>query len=142
LSEIIPGKAVKPFREKIRLSTKNPIQNACGDDYDRRLERSLKQLDTDYIDFYHFWGITLDTFINKICVPDGPLDRVKKWKAQGVVKYISFSFHDAPENEAVELIVFGKEYIPFAGFYHSITITLRQARCSRFFATPPSALSP
>jgi predicted aldo/keto reductase-like oxidoreductase len=98
LSEIITGKAVKPFREKICLSTKNPIQNASGDDYDKRLEKSLKQLDTDYIDFYHFWGITLDTFINKICVPDGPLDRVKKWKAQGVVKHISFSFHDAPEN--------------------------------------------
>ncbi|MDR2071527.1 MAG: aldo/keto reductase [Treponema sp.] len=98
LSEIITGKAVKPFREKIYLSTKNPIKNASGDDYDKRLEKSLKQLDTDYIDFYHFWGITLDTFINMICVPDGPLDRVKKWKSQGVVKHISFSFHDAPEN--------------------------------------------
>jgi hypothetical protein len=44
-------------------------------------------------------------------------------------------------NEAVELIVFGKKYTPFAGFYHSITITLRQARCSRLFANPPSALA-
>jgi predicted aldo/keto reductase-like oxidoreductase len=103
LSEIITGKAVTPFREKIYLSTKNPIENASGDDYDKRLEKSLKQLDTTYIDFYHFWGITLDTFINKICVPDGPLDRVKKWKAQGVVKHISFSFHDEPGN-MVEII--------------------------------------
>jgi predicted aldo/keto reductase-like oxidoreductase len=98
LSEIITGKAVKPFREKIYLSTKNPIENASGDDYDKRLEKSLKQLDTDYIDFYHFWGINLDAFINKVCAPDGPMDRVKKWKDQGVVKHISFSFHDAPEN--------------------------------------------
>jgi predicted aldo/keto reductase-like oxidoreductase len=98
LSEIITGKAVKPFRGKIFLSTKNPIENASGDDYDRRLEKSLKQLDTDYIDFYHFWGIGLDAFINRVCAPDGPLDRVKKWKAQGVVRHISFSFHDAPEN--------------------------------------------
>jgi predicted aldo/keto reductase-like oxidoreductase len=98
LSEGITGKAIKPFREKIYLSTKNPIENASGDDYDKRLEKSLKKLDTGYIDFYHFWGITLDTFINRICVPDGPMDRVKKWKAQGVVRHISFSFHDTPEN--------------------------------------------
>ncbi|MDR0377592.1 MAG: aldo/keto reductase [Spirochaetaceae bacterium] len=98
LSEGITGKAVKPFRENIYLSTKNPIENASGDDYDKRLEKSLRRLDTDFIDFYHFWGITLDTFITKVCPPGGPLDRVKKWKAQGVVKHISFSFHDAPEN--------------------------------------------
>jgi predicted aldo/keto reductase-like oxidoreductase len=97
-SESITGKAIKPFREKIYLSTKNPIENDSGDDYDKRLEKSLKKLDTGYIDFYHFWGITLDTFINRICVPGGPMDRVKKWKAQGVVRHISFSFHDTPEN--------------------------------------------
>jgi predicted aldo/keto reductase-like oxidoreductase len=99
-SEIITGKAIKEFREKIYLSTKNPIDNASGDDYDKRLESSLKKLDTDYIDFYHFWGITLDTFINKVCAPDGPLARAKKWKAQGVIKHISFSFHDSPGNMA------------------------------------------
>jgi predicted aldo/keto reductase-like oxidoreductase len=97
-SEIILGKALKGFREKVYLSTKNLIENASGDDYDKRLEKSLEKLDTGYIDFYHFWGISLDTFINKICVPDGPLDRVKKWKDQGVVRHISFSFHDKPEN--------------------------------------------
>ncbi|MDR2100994.1 MAG: aldo/keto reductase [Treponema sp.] len=100
VSEIIVGKALKGFREKVYLSTKNPIENASGDDYDKRLEMSLKKTDAGYIDFYHFWGISLDTFINKICVPDGPLDRVKKWKAQGVVRHISFSFHDKPENLA------------------------------------------
>lgn len=98
LSEIITGKAIKKFRDKIYLSTKNQIENDSGDDYDKRLESSLKKLDTSYIDFYHFWGITLDTFINKVCKADGPMDRVKKWKDQGVVKHISFSFHDAPEN--------------------------------------------
>lgn len=98
LSENITGKAIKPFRDKLYLSTKNPIENASGDDYDKRLENSLKKLDTGYIDFYHFWGISLDTFLTKVCAPGGPLDRVKKWKEQGVVRHISFSFHDAPGN--------------------------------------------
>jgi predicted aldo/keto reductase-like oxidoreductase len=98
ISEIILGKALKGFREKVYVSTKNSIENDSGDDFEKRLEKSLKQLDTDYLDFYHFWGITLDTFINKICVKDGPMDRMKKLKAQGVVRHISFSFHDDPPN--------------------------------------------
>jgi predicted aldo/keto reductase-like oxidoreductase len=100
LSEIFVGKALKKIRDKVYISTKNPIENASGDDYEKRLEKSLKQLDTGYIDFYHFWGISLDTFINSICVPDGPMARVKKLKEQGVVKHISFSFHDSPGNLA------------------------------------------
>jgi predicted aldo/keto reductase-like oxidoreductase len=113
MSEPITGKAIKPFRNKIYLSTKNPIENASGDDYDKRLENSLKQLDTDYIDFYHFWGINLDSYINNICAPDGPLARVKKWKEQGVVRHISFSFHDKPEN-MIEIIKRG------AGIFESV----------------------
>jgi predicted aldo/keto reductase-like oxidoreductase len=98
VSEILTGKAVKPFRDKIYISTKNPIENAVGDDYEKRLETSLKKLDTDYIDFYHFWGISLDTFNNSVCAKDGPLDRAQKLKEQGLIKHISFSFHDKAEN--------------------------------------------
>jgi predicted aldo/keto reductase-like oxidoreductase len=94
-SEVILGKALKGGRrEKIYLSTKNPIENDSGDDYEKRLETSLKKLDTSYIDFYHFWGISLDTFLKQVRAKDGPLDRAKKLKEQGVIKHISFSFHD------------------------------------------------
>lgn len=106
-SEVILGKALKGHRDKVYLSTKNPIENDSGDDYERRLELSLKKLDTDHIDFYHFWGITLDTFVNKICVPDGPMERAKKLKEQGVIKHISFSFHDDPGN-VIEIIKRGE----------------------------------
>ncbi|MDR0785969.1 MAG: aldo/keto reductase [Treponema sp.] len=97
-SEVITGKGIKPFRDKVYLSTKNPIENADGDDYEKRLESSLKKLDTDYIDFYHFWGISLNTFVDSICAKDGPMDRVQRLKEQGVVRHISFSFHDKAEN--------------------------------------------
>ncbi len=98
VSEIILGKAVKKFRKDIYISTKNPIENASGDDFEKRFEKSLKKLDTDYIDFYHFWGIGLETYKNTICAKDGPLERVKKLKEQGIVRHISFSFHDKAEN--------------------------------------------
>lgn len=97
-SEIIVGKALKGFRDKVYLSTKNPIENDSGDDFQKRLETSLGKLDTDYIDFYHFWGIDLETYETKIDVKDGPLSRALRLKEQGLIRHISFSFHDKPEN--------------------------------------------
>ena len=97
-SEVAVGKALKGWRDKVYLSTKNPIENASGADWRKRLEKSLTKLDTDYIDFYHMWGIGLDAFRNKIDVKDGPLEAAHKAKAEGLIKHISFSFHDEPEN--------------------------------------------
>ncbi|MCL6459394.1 MAG: aldo/keto reductase [Gorillibacterium sp.] len=97
-SEIIVGKAIKGWRDKVYLSTKNPIEDDSGLHYRERLESSLKKLDTDYIDFYHMWGITLETFENKIDVKDGPLAAAFKAKEEGLIRHISFSFHDKPEN--------------------------------------------
>jgi predicted aldo/keto reductase-like oxidoreductase len=98
LSEITVGKALKGHRDKVYLSTKNPIEDASYDHFLERLEKSLKKLDTDYIDFYHMWGISLKTFEEKINKPDGPLKAALKAKEQGLIKHLSFSFHDKPEN--------------------------------------------
>ena len=98
ITEIIVGKALKGRRDQVYLSTKYPTEVGTGDDYEKKLEISLKKLDTDYIDFYHFWGISLDTWEKKLDTPDGPLARALKLRDQGVIRHISFSFHDKPEN--------------------------------------------
>ncbi|GHV38175.1 aldo/keto reductase [Spirochaetia bacterium] len=106
-SEIILGKALAGGRrDKVWVSTKNPIENDSGDDYQKRLENSLKNLQTDHIDFYHFWGISLDTFLTKVKAKNGPFERAKKLKEQGLIRHISFSFHDrdAGEEEGNKLI--------------------------------------
>lgn len=97
-SEIAIGKALKGWRDKIYLSTKNPVEDASGDHWRERLENSLKKLDTDYIDFYHMWGINWKTYQEKIDVPNGPIQAALKAKEEGLIKHLSFSFHDAPEN--------------------------------------------
>jgi uncharacterized protein len=97
-SEIIVGQALKGWRNKIYLSTKNPIENASGDDWRRRLEKSLTKLSTDYIDFYHMWGIGWESFTKDVDVPGGPLAAAVKAKDEGLIRHISFSFHDKPEN--------------------------------------------
>ena len=110
MSEVILGKALKGInRDKVYISTKNPIENSSGDDYEKRLESSLKNLDISSIDFYHFWGISLKTFLEQVLAKDGPLERARKLKEQGVIKHISFSFHDGDagknENENLKEIL-------------------------------------
>jgi predicted aldo/keto reductase-like oxidoreductase len=104
-SEVILGKALVNRRDKVLVSTKNPIESASGDDYEARLEKSLANLQTDHIDFYHFWGINLESWATRVCAKDGPLARAKKLKEQGVIRHISFSFHDrdVPGKEADNL---------------------------------------
>jgi predicted aldo/keto reductase-like oxidoreductase len=98
LSEESVGKALKGCRDKVYLSTKNPIEDADGDNWTKRLENSLKKLDTSYIDFYHFWGISLKSFESWQGLKYGPLEAAQKAKDQGLIRHISFSYHDAAEN--------------------------------------------
>ncbi|MBC7264926.1 MAG: aldo/keto reductase [Chloroflexi bacterium] len=97
-SEIILGRAIKGWRDKVYISTKNPIEDASGDHWRERLEISLRKLDVDYIDFYHMWGIDWKTYEERIDIPNGPLDAARRAKEEGLIRHISFSFHDTPEN--------------------------------------------
>jgi hypothetical protein len=53
-SEEIVGVALREVRDKVYLSTKNPIEDSSGKNWRSRLERSLKLMGVDHIDFYHF----------------------------------------------------------------------------------------
>jgi len=98
LSEEALGKAVKNFRDQIFISTKSPghLIKKPGD-YRRILEEQLKRLDIDFIDFYHFHGIGYDGFF-KIDKRSGWIEDALSAKAEGLIKHISFSFHDDPKN--------------------------------------------
>ena len=112
VSEVILGKALKGGRrENVYISTKYPVGSDTGDDYEKMLESSLKNLDISSIDFYHFWGMSLDAFQKKVKSKGGPLDRARKMKAQGLIKHISFSFHDrgAGDKEGDNLMAILKE---------------------------------
>ena len=96
-SEIAIGKALKPIRDKVYISTKCPMDLVKEPgDLRKVLETSLKKLDTDYVDFYHFWGINQKTFDEKIA-PMNLIAEAYKLKEEGLLRHISFSFHDSPE---------------------------------------------
>lgn len=96
-SELALGKAVKSFRDKVYISTKCPMEDVhVKEDYRNMLMKSLEKLDTDYVDFYHFWSINKKVFDEKI-IGLGLLEEAKKLKAEGKIRHISFSFHDDPK---------------------------------------------
>lgn len=97
-SQYTVGRAVKPFRDKILLSTKLPLDMVHkSDDFRRTLEEQLRRLDTSYLDFYHFHGINKGSFDNVIA-KFGLMGEAQKAIDEGLIRHISFSFHDAPEN--------------------------------------------
>jgi len=96
LSELAVGKAIKGFRDQIYISTKSPghLVRKPGD-YRRILEEQLKKLDIDSIDFYHFHGVGYDNFL-ETDKRSGWISDAQNAKSEGLIKHISFSFHDAP----------------------------------------------
>lgn len=102
-SEAALGHGVREFRDKVLLSTKFPVDAAKKPgDYRRQLEKSLEQLGTDYIDFYHFWGIDREDF-DEVILKQNLLEDAAKAKEEGLIRHISFSFHDEPS--AIKYIV-------------------------------------
>jgi len=96
--EAIVGKALKPVRDKVMYSTKIPMDDVkSSGDYRKMLEISLRAMDTDYIDFYHFWAINKNIYEDRI-VRLNLLKKAMKAKEEGLIRHISFSFHDVPEN--------------------------------------------
>lgn len=96
-SELTVGKAMKGIRDKVMLSTKIPLEEVItAGDYRRVLEKSLKKMDTEYIDFYHFWGISKSGFDEKI-MGLNLMKEALKAKEEGLIRHISFSFHDKAE---------------------------------------------
>lgn len=107
-NEYVVGKALKSYPEKIYLSTKMPTWHVEKEgDYTRFLEEQLKKLNVEYIDFYYFHSVSKNSWEN-IIMKFNLLREAEKAKEQGLIKHISFSFHDKPEvlKELVDVGIF------------------------------------
>ncbi len=98
-SERLVGQAIKGRRDKVYISTKNPLRDDTADGWRRRLEESLQNLDTDYIDFYAIvHDLRWDAFNEKFKNPGQGLEAAIKAKEEGLIHHFIFSSHDTPEN--------------------------------------------
>ena len=91
-SQRVVGEALKGWRDKIVVSTKNHYYDEEEKQWWQNLEDSLERLDIDCIDIYNTHGVNAKNLEEKV------LPRVLKWltsaKDQGMIKHICTSFHD------------------------------------------------
>ncbi len=95
------GAALKGWRDKIIVSTKNHYFGESEKEWWQNLEDSLERLQVSWIDIYNHHGIGWSTYTDAI------EPRVRSWmekaKGQGLIRHICTSFHD--NNAALRKIV-------------------------------------
>jgi len=98
-SQVAVGEALKGWRDKVVVSTKNHHYNKSDDrPWWKNLSDSLQRLDVEVIDVYNFHGLNWRNFCNHLRGRDGQLTWMHKALDQGLIKHICCSFHDTPEN--------------------------------------------
>lgn len=94
-SEILVGKALKDgYREKTYLATKSPVWEIHSEeDFDLLLDKQLKKLDVEYIDYYLLHALSRERLEN-VVLKYHLIEKMKEAKAKGKIRHMGFSFHD------------------------------------------------
>jgi len=110
-SQVAVGEALKGWRDKIVVSTKNHCYDNNEKEWWTNLENSLKRLQVEYIDVYNTHGVNWKSYTD--CVEPHISKFLKKAKDQKLIRHICTSFHDS--NDALRKLV-------DTGFYESVTL--------------------
>lgn len=90
------GQALKGWRDKVIVSTKNHCYEQDEKLWWKNLEDSLRLLNVEYIDVYNHHGLSWQRWVEHV------EPRLSKWmhkaRDQGLVRHVANSFHDTPEN--------------------------------------------
>ena len=95
------GEALKGWRDRIVVSTKNPDYGTDEKTWWTNLENSLERLQVDAIDIYNHHGLNWQLWTEAV------EPRLGRWMAkardQGLIRHVCCSFHDS--NESLRKIV-------------------------------------
>ncbi len=92
-SEVVLGKAIKGYRDKVVVATKLPVRQVkVREDFDRFLDEQLRRLDMDYVDVYLLHGLERQDWIRMRRL--GALEFLDRVRADGRARYGGFSYHD------------------------------------------------
>lgn len=90
------GEALKGWRDRVIVSTKNDYKGLDEAAWHKNLEDSLRLLQVDYIDLYNIHGISWKVYEEAVEPAIG------KWllraRDRGLIRHIGTSCHDKPEN--------------------------------------------
>ena len=90
-SETRVGKVMATRRKEVWLATKIPDRTRDG--FMRRLEDSLKRLQTDHVDLVHMHSLGHAADLEKIEAPDGALKGLLEAKEQKMTRFVGCSSH-------------------------------------------------
>ena len=106
MSEQAVGLAIKGRRDKVIISTKNPVKENDPKRWRATLDESLRRLGIDRIDVLHLHDMSAVCFAN-VFQRDGLLKTVRKAQSEGLFTHLAFSCHDQPQN-IIKLIQTGE----------------------------------
>jgi len=94
-SETVYGKVLNEElqipRNSYHLMTKGNATTAL--EMREKVEKQLKDLQTDYFDFYGWHGINNDEILKEACKTGGAVEELLKLKEEGIIKHVGFSTH-------------------------------------------------
>lgn len=90
-SENRVGKVMATRRKEVWLATKIPDRTRDG--FLRRLEGSLKRLETDHVDLVHIHSLGHDDDLAKIEAPDGALKGLMEAREQKMARFAGMTSH-------------------------------------------------
>lgn len=89
------GKVLPAYRKDIFLASKTGRRDRDG--AWRELERSLKRLNTDYLDSWQFHHVSFMETLDEIFGSQGAIKAMEEAKEQGIVKFAGITGHHEPD---------------------------------------------
>ncbi len=109
-SETLMGEILSKYdRSKFYMADKMPLWECkTEEDVEKLFAQQLKNLQTDYIDFYLVHAVNKDRIkqVKELNV----IEKLERWRAEGKIKYIGFSYHDDAETFATAVDLYDWDF--------------------------------
>jgi aryl-alcohol dehydrogenase-like predicted oxidoreductase len=93
-SEDFLGKVLPPYRQQIFLASKTGMRDR--DEAWRQLERSLKRLQTDYLDLWQMHSVSDQEALNTLLSRNGAIRALEEAKRQKIIRFGGITGHHEP----------------------------------------------
>ncbi|MGD1936947.1 MAG: aldo/keto reductase [Cyanophyceae cyanobacterium] len=106
------GKVLPNYRQDVFIASKTAIFDRDG--AWRQLERSLKRLNTEYLDLWQFHHVSFEEELDEIFGANGAAKALEEAQEQGIVKFSGITGHHEPDviAEALRRYPFDHTLIP------------------------------